>query len=262
MVSACTNKDQAKVLEIMLATTTSTDDSGLLAILIPAFEASTGFSLKYIAVGTGQALELGRNGDVDVVLVHARQREMEFVEQGFGVERREVMYNDFVILGPPNDPAGVRGMRDAAAALNRLAQTEAIFVSRGDNSGTHIKELTLWESPPPSTESWYISAGQGMGEVLMMSHELRAYTLADRGTYLFMRERLDLEVLVEGDPRLRNQYGVIAVNPARHSHVNHQGAMAFIEWLTGEEGQALITQYGKDQFGQSLFVANYSGDGQ
>lgn len=260
--SACIKREQAALPEIMLATTTSTEDSGLLSDLIPAFEASTGYKIRYTAVGTGQALELGRNGDVDVVLVHSRQRELEFVEQGYGVERREVMYNDFVILGPAPDPAGIRGLADARAALIKIRAAQAKFISRGDDSGTHIKEKSLWDQLPAVKDSWYICAGQGMGEVLMMAHELRGYTLADRGTWLFMQDKLDLVVLVEGDASLRNQYGVIAVNPAKHSHVNHQGAMAFINWLTSPEGQKIINQYGRAQFGQSLFIGNYQEGGQ
>jgi len=243
---------------LVLATTTSTDDSGLLDYLLPDFEARYHATVEVIAVGTGQALELGKHGDADVVLVHARDKEEAFVAEGYGVHRRDVMYNDFVILGPPDDPAGIRGMKDAVAAFARLAQTESPFVSRGDESGTHIKEKAIWAQAGIEPQGdWYISAGQGMGAVLTMADEQRAYTLSDRGTYLARTlEGTDLVILVEGDPILFNPYGVIAVNPDRHPKVNYELAMQFIEWLTSVETQKRIQEFGVAEFGQPLFVPN------
>lgn len=256
----------ASVGRLVLATTTSTYDSGLLQAILPAFEAQYDATVEAVAVGTGQALELGRNGDADVVLVHARTLEDEFVAEGYGVNRQDVMYNDFVIVGPPNDPAGIRGMTDVAAALGQLAATESQFVSRGDNSGTHNREQALWEASGldlTETESgytqpigeWYLSIGQGMGATLTLANEQLAYTLTDRGTFLSRQlEGIDLEIMVEGDSRLFNPYGVIAVNAELHPNVNAAGAAAFIDWLTSIETQAAISEYGTDTFGMPLFV--------
>ncbi len=237
---------------VRLATTTSTDNSGLLQVLLPAFEADTGYEVHTIAVGTGRALALARNGDVDVVLVHARAAEDRFVAQGHGERRLPVMRNAFLLVGPGQDPAGIRGLSDAAAALARIAQTRARFVSRGDDSGTHRRERVLWRaSGVHPGGDWYLEAGQGMGKVLQMAGELDAYTLVDGGTWLAYRDRLPLRVLVRGDPRLDNPYSVIAVNPGRHPHVNHAGAQALIRWLTSPRGQALIgdfTLHGEQAF--------------
>jgi tungstate transport system substrate-binding protein len=237
---------------IKMATTTSTDNSGLLAELLPAFKEKTGIEVKVIAVGTGAAIKLGENGDVDVILVHARAAEDKFVADGFGVNRRDVMHNDFIIVGPGEDPAGVKGMKDVAEALKKLAGSGGSFVSRGDDSGTHKKELSLWEAAgiQPSGE-WYMSAGQGMGAVLNIANEKRAYTITDRGTYIAYKGKIDLPILVEGDKRLFNPYGVIAVNPRKHAHVKYDEVMKFIEWLTSEEGQKLIGGFKKD--GEVLF---------
>jgi tungstate transport system substrate-binding protein len=240
---------------LRIATTTSTADSGLLDAILPDFEARTGIKAEYIAVGTGQALKLGEQGDVDVVLVHAPEKEEQFVAQGHGVNRKHVMYNDFVILGPENDPALIRGMDDAAVAFARIAVAGAKFVSRGDQSGTHTKELAIWEKARVQpAEPWYISAGQGMGAVLTIANEQLAYTLSDRGTYLSRRADLDLVILVEGDPILFNPYSVIAVNPERHPGVNFEAAMRFIRWLTSVETQKLIGEFGREQYGQPLFT--------
>ena len=241
---------------LVLATTTSTDNSGLLAYILPDFEAKFDARVEVIAVGTGQALELGKNGDADVVLVHARAKEDAFVAGGYGVNRRDVMYNDFVIVGPPDDPAGVQGMTDAAAAFARLAETGSPFVSRGDDSGTHAKEKAIWTEAGVEPEGdWYVSAGQGMGAVLTMADEQLAYTLSDRATYLARTlEGTDLVILVEGDPILFNPYGVIAVNPELHPNVNYDLAMQFIEWLTSVETQKLIGAFGTAEFGGPLFV--------
>ncbi len=238
---------------LRLATTTSTDNSGLLGALVPPFEERFGIKVDVIAVGTGKALALGENGDVDVVLVHAPEAELRFVEKGFGVNRRKVMHNDFVIVGPASDPAGVKGMRSAADALARIASSGASFVSRGDQSGTHIKEQQLWSQAGLTPRGrWYKEAGQGMGAVLTMAADMGAYTLTDRGTYLSMKEKLRLPVLVEGDPVLFNPYGVIAVNPDRYRGVNYFGAMLFIAWITSPEGQGIVD--GFRRYGERLFT--------
>ena len=250
-LAGCAGEERGTA-SIKLATTTSTENSGLLDVLAPAFRERHGIELQTIAVGTGKAIKHGENGDVDVILVHAREAEDAFVADGFGVERRDVMHNDFVILGPEEDPAEAGGGRDAPAALKKLAQAAADFVSRGDDSGTHKKEESLWRAAgvEPSG-SWYLAAGQGMGACLTMADEKRAYVLSDRGTYLAYRDKIDLAVLVEGDTRLFNPYGVIAVNPEKHPHVKVQAAKTFIEWLTGAEAQGLIAAYKRN--GQQLF---------
>lgn len=238
---------------LRLATTTSTENSGLLKHLLPRFERDTGYKVHVISVGTGKALRMGRDGDVDVVLVHAPAAERQFVADGHGVDRRDVMYNDFIIAGPATDPAGVRGERDAAAALRRIAERGAVFVSRGDDSGTHKKERNLWQAAgvKPSGK-WYLEAGQGMEQVLFMAGELGGYTLTDRGTWLAIRKKLPLQVSAEGDARLFNPYGIIAVNPARYPDVNYEGAKALIAWITSPAGQTLIADFKIN--GQPLFV--------
>jgi tungstate transport system substrate-binding protein len=257
---------------LVLATTTSTDNSGLLNAILPDFEEKYGAEVEVIAVGTGQAIQLGENGDADVILVHARSREDAFVDAGYGVNRQDVMYNDFVILGPASDPAGIKGMTDAPAALEKIAASGSPFISRGDDSGTHTKEQSLWQSSTvalvdaPSMSGgdktfvkpegdWYQSIGQGMGATLTVADEQQAYTLSDRATYLARTlEGIDLEIMAEGDSRLFNPYGVIAVNPELHPNVNAAGAQAFIEWLTAVETQQLISQFGVSEFGSPLFV--------
>lgn len=234
--------DQSKILR--MATTTSTENSGLLEAILPSFEKASGYEVHVIAVGTGKALRMGRDGDVDVVLVHAPPAEKKFVAAGYGVNRRHVMYNDFVIVGPANDPAKIRGLKDAARALARIAEMKAVFVSRGDDSGTNKKELILWKDAGVKPHGdWYREAGQGMGKVLQMTSELQAYTLTDRGTWLFMKDKLPLKVMVQGDVRLFNPYGVIAVNPGRYPDINYKGAMEFITWITSRAGQSLIGKY-------------------
>jgi len=242
----------AQTDRLRLATTTSTENSGLLAVLLPPFEELTGISVDVIAVGTGQALRLGEAGDVDVALVHARGLEDAFVTEGFGVNRRDVMHNDFIIIGPASDPARVRGMADSAAALRRIADSGAAFVSRGDNSGTYVKEQALWRAAgvEPSGR-WYREAGQGMGPVITMANDIQGYTLADRGTYLSMKDTVDLRILVQGDPRLFNPYGIIAVNPALYPHANYMAAMQLIAWVTSVKGQQIIGDYTVD--GEVLF---------
>ncbi|MCE2947619.1 MAG: substrate-binding domain-containing protein [bacterium] len=229
---------------IRLATTTSTENSGLLGWLLPPFEKARGYSVRVVSVGTGAALKLGANGDADLVLVHARAAEDRFVAAGHGIDRRDVMFNDFVLVGPKGDPAGLRKASGAAAALRTVAERQLRFVSRGDDSGTHHMELDLWKSAG-GLPKWpgYLSAGRGMGEVLAMASELQAHALTDRGTWASMRSRLDLAVLSEGDPALANPYGVIAVNPARHPGINAKGARDLMDWLTSPEGQARIGTY-------------------
>lgn len=240
--------------EVILATTTSTQDSGLLDVLVPDFEARTGYRVKVIAVGTGAALAMGGRGDADVLLVHAPAAEMELVRSGDAVDRRLVMHNDFVLVGPAGDPAGIQGMTDAAQALARIAQARALFVSRGDRSGTHQMELSLWQRAGLTPQgAWYQESGQGMGATLTIASEKGAYTLTDRATYLVMRDSLDLALLLEGDKALYNVYHVMVVNPAKHPGVNHQGATAFADYITTSEAQQVIGEYGRDRFGQPLF---------
>jgi len=240
---------------LKLASTTSTDNTGLFTALNPPFEEKYNCRVDVIAVGTGKAIELGRNGDADVVFVHDRKAEDEFVASGYGTNRRDVMYNDFVIVGPADDPAGIKGLNDAGEALSRIANSESVFISRGDDSGTHKKELALWKKAGIEPRGdWYSEAGQGMGAVLQMANEKKAYALSDRGTFLAYTTKVELVVLCEGDPDLFNPYGIIAVNPAKHPHVKYLLAMAYIAWVTSAEGQAIIRDFGKDKFGQPLFI--------
>ena len=238
---------------LRLATTTSTDNSGLLGDILPAFTRSTGIHVQVIAVGTGKALRLGANGDVDVVLVHAPPSEEKWMAAGNGVNRRYVMYNDFVIVGPPDDPAGIAGTKDAAAAFKRIAGHKSLFISRGDDSGTNKKELILWKDAGIQPAGhWYRAAGQGMGKVLAMAGELDAYTLTDRGTWLAYQSKLPLKVLVQGDKRLFNPYHVMAVNPDKYPDARYTDAMQFIAWLTSVKGQHMIGAYRVKK--QQLFV--------
>lgn len=235
-----------------MSTTTSTENSGLLRVLLPPFEKECGCVVDVIAVGTGKALKLAEAGDVDVVFVHARTLEDRFVAAGYGVDRRDVMYNDFVVLGPPSDPAGIRNAGTASEAFRRIAAEKAVFVSRGDESGTHQKEKEIWRRAGIAPKGpWYLEAGQGMGEAIMMAAVKRGYALADRGTAIAFRKKTDLVILHEGDPELRNRYGVIAVNPARVPSARYDLARAFIEFVTGEEGQRIIAEYRID--GELLF---------
>jgi tungstate transport system substrate-binding protein len=232
---------------ITLASTTSTEQSGLFAHILPKFTAATGIAVRVVALGTGQALDVGRRGDADVVLVHDRAAEDRFVAEGFAPARHDVMVNDFVLVGPASDPAGVKGLGDVAEAYRRIAAARAPFVSRGDRSGTHAAELRLWADagidPLPGRGAWYREIGQGMGPALNTAAASDAYVFTDRGTWLSFRNRQSLAVLVEGDRRLANPYGVMLVNPARHPHVKAAEGQAFIAWLTGSEGQAAIASY-------------------
>lgn len=243
--------------ELVLATTTSAFDSGLLNELNPVFEARFNVRVKVIAVGTGAALRHGRDGDADVVMVHARAAEDEFLKGGWGINRRDLMYNDFVIIGPADDPAGIKGSDSAVESFRRIADNESLFLSRGDDSGTYKKELAIWETAGivPSGR-WYLEIGKGMGDTIVQADQMGAYTLSDRGTFLAMRARVNLAILVEGpieggDPLLINRYGVVAVNPARYPEVNYQMAMAYIGFLTSPQGQEIIADFRID--GEQLF---------
>ena len=241
--------------DLILATTTSTQDSGLLDLLVPDFGARTGYLVKTVAVGSGQALKMGQEGNTDVLLVHSPAAELTFMEAGYGVDRRLVMHNDFVIVGPSGDPAGIRGTAAAADALGTIAGAGATFVSRGDDSGTHKAELALWKKAALTPAgAWYVESGQGMGATLQIASEKAGYTLADRATYLAQKDALRLEILVEGDAALLNVYHVISVNPAKWPSVNTAGAGAFADYLTSAEGQALIGSFGVSELGQQLFV--------
>lgn len=247
---------EAKGMRLILATTTSTSDSGLLDFILPDFEAKTGIQVDVVAVGTGQALALGENGDADILLVHARTREDAFMEAGHGSRREDVMYNDFVIVGPTEDPAGIRDQNRVSRALENIMNSESSFVSRGDDSGTHTKEKSLWaEAGLEPSGDWYISAGQGMGSVLTMADELQAYTLSDRATYLARTlTGTALEILLEGDPILFNPYGVMAVHPDKGSHIQNDLANQFIDWIISVETQEMIGQFGIEEFGSPLFT--------
>ena len=254
-VFAFSCKEKVKNTEIILATTTSTYDSGLLDELIPAFEEETTYKVKPIAVGTGEAIAMGERGEADIILVHSREEEDRFAEEGYGTERRDVMHNDFVIIGPEDDPSAISGLT-AVEAYITISANEASFVSRGDDSGTNKKEIAVWEETGITPQGdWYIESGQGMGETLRIADEKQAYTMTDRGTYLVQQNNLSLVVLVEGDEILFNPYGVIPVNPEKHKDIdiNYEGAQAFVEFITGEKGQAIIKKFGVAEYGQPLF---------
>lgn len=245
---------------LVLATTTSTYDSGLLGELNPVFEEKFDVKIKVIAVGTGAALRHAEDGNADLVMVHARNAEDEFMQGGWGINRRDLMYNDFIIVGPPGDPAGIKEMESATKALETIAETGSKFLSRGDDSGTNKKELSLWEQAgiDPGGE-WYLSIGKGMGDTLVQTNRMNGYTLCDRGTYISLRNKLDLEIMVQGpvkngDPVLRNPYGVIAVNPAKYPYRNYSLAMAYIGFVTSPEGQEIIKNYKMN--GEQLFFPN------
>lgn len=245
---------------IIVQSTTSTQNSGLYDYLLPIFEKKTGIKVHVVAVGTGQALENGRRGDGDVLLVHARPAEEKFVKQGYGVSRRDVMYNDFVIVGPKSDPAGVKGMDDATAALKKIAGSGAIFASRGDESGTHKKELSLWRAagidPIAASGQWYRETGSGMGATLNTGIGMDGYVMTDRATWISFKNKAGHEILVEGDDALFNQYGIIMVNPQTHPHVKAQAAQTFIDWIVSKEGQQAIAAFRVN--GQQLFYPNAS----
>ncbi len=243
---------------IVVQSTTSTQNSGLLDYILPGFEAETGIDVRVVAVGTGQAIRNAINGDGDVLLVHAKPAEEQFVADGWGVERLDVMYNDFILVGPKSDPAGVKGGADVVAALTAVSEAEVPFASRGDDSGTHKAEMRHWEAagidPTGASGTWYRETGSGMGATLNVASGMGAYALTDRATWQSFGNRGDLEVLVEGDPRLYNQYGVILVNPEKHPRVRAAAGQRFIDWLTGPDGQAAIASYKLD--GEQLFFPN------
>ncbi|MGH8686532.1 MAG: substrate-binding domain-containing protein [Burkholderiales bacterium] len=246
----------AQAKDLRMATTTSTDNSGLLQYLLPIYEAKCGCKVHYTAVGTGAAIKLGENGDVDMIMVHARAAEDKFVAEGYGVNRRDLMYNDFVIVGPHADPAGIRGMKDPLAALKQVKDKGAIFVSRGDDSGTNKKELGFWKKlgVDPKGPN-YLAIGQGMGQTLTVTAEKRGYTMTDRATYATYKDKTGLEIMVEGAKALLNPYGVIAVNPKKYPGVDYAGSMHFIEWLTSDEGQKAIAEFKPK--GAQLFFPDY-----
>jgi tungstate transport system substrate-binding protein len=249
---------QAEDKFIIVQSTTSTQNSGLFDHILPIFTKKTGIEVRVVAVGTGQALKNAANGDGDVVLVHSKPDEEKFVADGWGVKRYDVMYNDFIIVGPAADPAKIAGLEDAAASLKKIADAEAPFASRADESGTHKAELKLWQDagvdPKPSSGKWYLETGSGMGATLNTAVGKQAYALTDRGTWLSFANKDDFKILVEGDPKLFNQYGVILVNPAKHPNVKEKEGQAFIDWLTSPEGQAVIANYRID--GEQLFFPN------
>ncbi len=244
---------------IKCASTTSTQNSGLFDYLLPLFAKQTGIKVDVVAVGTGAAIEIGKRGDADVVLVHAKNQELKAVAEGFFVNRHDVMYNDFVIIGPPSDPAKIKGLKSATEAFKKIAASQTPFVSRGDKSGTHTKELAVWKQAgiDPKGQKWYMEVGQGMEKTQRVANEKRAYTLTDRGTWLATKDKdkLEMAVVLEGDPVLFNQYGVMAVNPDKHKNVKYREAVGFINWLISPEGQAAIGDY-KDQHGNKLFIPN------
>jgi tungstate transport system substrate-binding protein len=253
--AAITGAGSNELPPITVASTTSTQNSGLFGYLLPRFTAASGIEVNVVAVGTGQAIRIARNGDADVLLVHHEASERKFVADGFGLERHPVMHNDFVLVGPAADPAGIEGMDDVTAALRRVGDAEAVFVSRGDDSGTHKKELELWQltgfDPRPASGTWYREAGSGMGATLNTAGAMGGYTLTDRASWVSFGNKGDLRILVEGDARLHNPYTAIVVSPARHPHVHAAEAQAFVDWLTSRQGQALIAAYRVD--GQQLF---------
>jgi tungstate transport system substrate-binding protein len=242
--------------DLILATTTSTQDTGLLDVLISMFEGQSGYRVKTIAVGSGQALAIGERGEADVLLTHAPEAEEAFMAAGHGANRRLVMHNDFIIVGPAADPAGIRGLAAAAEAFRRIAERGSRFLSRGDDSGTHKRELELWEEVDidPSGRGWYLETGIGMGQTLFIAFDKQGYTLSDRGTYLAFRQRIDLEVLVEGDPDLLNIYHVIQVDPRKHASVNAEGARAFVEFVVSPQVQEVIGGFGVREYGRPVFI--------
>ncbi|MFN0198397.1 MAG: substrate-binding domain-containing protein [Planctomycetaceae bacterium] len=256
VLSGCGGSDsKPDPAQLTLAATTTTQDSGLLDVLLPAFETESGIKVKVIVVGSGQAMELARRGDVDVLLAHSPDAEKKFMDEGWGESRDAVMHNDFVIVGPADDPAGIRGETSAIAAFRTISARKSPFVSRGDESGTHQKEKSIWKQEKIVPEGeWYIQAGTSMANTLRIADEKRGYTLSDRGTFLAQQDKLDLAVLVEGDERLLNRYSVITVSAEKHPHVQHDAAHRFARFLTSPEGQKLIGSFGVERFGQPLFV--------
>jgi tungstate transport system substrate-binding protein len=261
VLTSCTKtQDEIANKTLILSTTTSTQDSGLLDYLLGDFTEKTGIEVKVVAVGSGKALQMGKDGEADVLLVHAKSAEEAFVSEGYGTARFDVMYNDFILVGPSDDPANLQNLapNDALVALKTLYDTNTSFISRGDDSGTHKKELELWKATnlDPTGKPFYVSAGKGMGDVLLMADELLGYTLTDRATYLSMRKNLQSIILTEKDESMNNQYGIIPVNPDTNELINHKGALKFVEWILSKETQERIGNYGVDTYGMPLFVPN------
>ncbi len=253
-VVGCGTKATVARTDLILATTTSTQDSGLLDQWVPMFEAENPYNVKVIAVGSGQSIEMGRNGECDVMLVHSPAAEEQLVADGFAINRKAVMHNDYLIVGPAADPAGVKSATSAVDAFTKIANTQSQFFSRGDDSGTHVKEKSIWtKAGITPAGAWYVSTGSGMGDVLRVTSEKQGYTLADRGTYLNLKDSLNLEILYQGDPTLYNPYHVMQVNPEKYPNVNVEGAQAFSDFVTGTEAQEFLNVYGVDRFGLPLF---------
>ncbi len=246
-------------IRIRCASTTSTQNSGLFDYILPVFEKKTGIKVDVVAVGTGASIEIGKRGDADVVFVHAKDLELKAVQDGYFVNRHDVMYNDFVVIGPADDPQKIKNIKSVSDAFKKIANSGSFFVSRGDKSGTHTKELSIWKSAAivPAGQKWYLEAGQGMERTQRIANEKRAYTLTDRGTWLATKDkdRLDMIIVLEGDPVLFNQYGVMAVNPDKHKHIKFKEAMAFVDWLISKDGQDVIASF-KDKMGNQLFMPN------
>ena len=253
--AACKKKDAEEPAVIRLSTTTSVNDSGLLPYLLPVFEAKTGYKVEVQSAGTGAAIQKAIDGNADLILVHAKASEEDFIAQGYGVERLPFMYNFFVIVGPKDDPAGIKDCANAAEAFAKIRENESKFVSRGDDSGTNKAELKIWgdNAPDAATESWYISAGQGMGACLTMASEQQAYCLTDKATFLSMQAELNLDLLLEKGDDMKNTYSLIAVNPEKIDGLNTEGAKALIDWMLSDEASELIAKYGQDEYGVSLF---------
>jgi len=258
MMAGCgeekTEPEPVERTELILATTTSTQDSGLLDEWVPMFEEDNPYSVKVIAVGSGAAMEMGKNGECDVMLVHSPAAEEELVAEGYAIDRNAVMHNDFILVGPASDPAGVKGTTTAVDAFTKIATTQSPFISRGDESGTHTKELSIWKAAGITPAgAWYVESGKGMGDTLRIASEQKAYTLADRGTYLSMADELELEILSEGDPILFNNYHVMNVNPEKWPDVNSEGAQAFNDFCISPEAQEFLNKFGVDEYGEPLF---------
>ena len=246
---------QAQQKTVILSTTTSTQDSGLLDVLIPIFEKQSGYFVKTIAVGSGQAMAMGQKGEADVLLVHSPAAEKKFVAEGYGLNRRIIMHNDFIVVGPPEDPAKVKGMKSAAESFKGIAAGNALFLSRADKSGTHVKEMDIWKAAGinPEGQKWYQQTGLGMGQTLSVTNEKKGYTLADRGTYLAVKKNLQMDILVEGDGILLNIYHVIEINPAKWPKVNAAGGKAFADFMVAKETQEIVRTFGVDKYGSPLF---------
>ncbi|MBF0330164.1 MAG: extracellular solute-binding protein [Nitrospirae bacterium] len=259
IIGLCITTQVSAETSIICASTTSTENSGLLGHIMPAFEKKTGIKVKVVARGTGAAIEMGKRGDADVVLVHAKELELKALEEGWFASRYDVMYNDFIIIGPKDDPSKIKRSKTVIEVFKKIAADNALFVSRGDKSGTHIKELDIWKKAgiDPKGQKWYLEVGQGMEKTQRIANEKRAYTIGDRGTWLAVKDRdkLDMTLVFEGDPPLFNQYGVMAVNPLRHKHVKHKEALEFVNWIISKEGQQAIKSF-KDSHGNQLFYPN------